>query len=80
MYMLKSSRIRLVKSVDFSQAPSSSNLTRLHGCCSLVNSVIMKRMMQTVVRLGELGNTHSGIVFVHKTVSMEVNPRMKVTL
>ena len=76
MVMLKSSNRRLVTSVEFSKAPSSSYLMRLHGCYSLFNDVRNKWMMHTGYLLDSVGNTQSILVFVHNIVSMEVKPWM----
>ena len=67
---------KLVKYVEFSKAPCSSNFTPLTGCFSLLNVVRMKWMMQKGDRFDAVGNNQSIIVFVHKIVSMEVNPPM----
>ena len=76
---LNSSASKLVTSVDFSKAPSSSTLTCLHGCCSLLNVTGMKRVVHTRYCFDSVGNTHSVLIFSQKTVSMEVNPWMEVT-
>ena len=78
--ILNSSISKLVTSVEFFKAPSSSTLTRLHGCCSLLSVFRKKRMMRTGACLDTVGNTHIILVFSHMTVSMEVNPWMEVTL
>ena len=74
------SKGKLVTSVEFANAPYSSNLIHLHGCCSFFNVVRVKRMMRTWDFLDSVDNNHIIIVFVEMTVSMELNPRMKVTL
>ena len=78
MDILKSSTIKFVTSVEFYNALSSSTLMRLHGCCSFIIFVRMKRMMQTSDLLDAFGKTHSILVFVQTTVSMEVKPHMEV--
>ena len=80
MHILNHSTSRLVKSINFSKAPSSSTLIFFHGCCSLFSIVRMKQMMLTGAHLDEVVNTHIIIFFAHTTVSMEVNPRMEVSL
>ena len=80
MEMLNSSTRKLVTSVEISNMPYLSNLTCLHGCCLFFNVVRMDRMMRERASLDSVGDTHSIIVFVKTKVSMEVIPRMKVTL
>ena len=74
------SKGKLVTSVEFANAPYSSNIIHLHGCCSLFNVVRMKWMMRTWDCLYSVDNDHIIIVFVEMTVSMEVNSHMEVTL
>ena len=64
MDIFNSSTIKLVTSVEFSKALSSSTLIFLHGCCQFFNVDRMKRMIRTGDCLDALGNTHSIIVFV----------------
>ena len=80
MDILKSSTIRLVVSVDFSKAKYSSTLTRFHICCSLFNVVRMNEIIRTGASLDSVGNNHSILVFAKTTGSIEVNPRIEVTL
>ena len=79
MNILNYSTSKLVTSVDFDNAPSSSTLIHLHGCCSFFNVVRMKLMMHTWACLDAVGNTHSIIFFLHTIVSMEVNRQMEIT-
>ena len=79
MDILNSSTSKFVISVESSNALSSSNLTRLHGCCSFISVVRMKRMLRTCALLDAVGNTHRIIVFVQTNMSLEVNPRVEVT-
>ena len=67
-------------SVEFANEISSSTIACLHGCCSLISVVRMKRMIQTGDILDTVGNNHSIIVFAHTTVSMGVKLCMEVTL
>ena len=80
MNMLNSSSINLVTSVDFSKAPSLSNLTSFHESCSLLNVVRMNQIMHTGDMLDSVGNNHSIIIFYHTKLIMEVNPHMVFTL
>ena len=80
MDILNSSTSKLVTSVDFSKAPYLSTLTRLHGCCSLLAVIRMKRMIHTGDFLDAVGNIHSIIFFAQTAVSMEMNPQIEFTL
>ena len=80
MDILNSSTSKSVTSVQFSKAPYLSTLICLHGHFSFFNVVRMKRMMRIGDRLYAVGNTRSIIVFVQTAVSMELDPRMEVTL
>ena len=71
---------KLVKSIEFSKASSSSALTRFHGCCLFLNIVSMKHMMWTGDFLDAVCNTHIILLFSKTKVRMEVGPRMEVTL
>ena len=71
---------KFVTSLEFLELLYSSNITRLHGCCSFRIVVRMKRMMHTGDFLGAVGNTHIIIVFAQITLIMEVKPQMEVTL
>ena len=77
--IIKSSTRMLVTSIYFYKAPSSSTLTRLHGCCSFFNVVRTKRIIGTGYLLDTVVNIQSLIVFVHTTVIMVVNPQTEVT-
>ena len=72
--------VNFVKSVEFSKAPSSSTLIHFHGCCSFFSVVRMKHIMRTGSILDSVGDTHRILFFAQMAVSMEVNPRMEVTL
>ena len=78
--ILNLSTSKFVTYVEFSNALSSSTLTRFHGYCLFISVVSMKRMMRIYAILDAVVNTHSIIVFVHMTVSMEVIPLMEVML
>ena len=80
MDVLNSSTSKFVTSVEFDHVLSSSTLTILNCCCSFISVFIMKRIILTGALLDAVGNTHSIIVFVHMTVSMEVIPLMEVML
>ena len=56
MEIFNSSTIKFVTYVEFSKAPYSSTLTRLHGCFSFFSFVRMKRMMRTGARFDAVGN------------------------
>ena len=71
---------KFVTSVEFVKAPYSSTLIRLRGCFSLFSVIRMNCMMQTCALLNAVVNTHSILVFAQMTVSMEVKPRIEVTL
>ena len=55
--------IKLITSVEFSNAPSSSTNIHLHGCCWLFSVVRMKWMIQAGNHLDAVGNTHNILVF-----------------
>ena len=80
MDILKSSISKFVTSVENSKALSSLNITRLHGCCSLINVFRMKWMMRMGALLDAVENTHRILVFSQNTVRMEVKPWMEVML
>ena len=80
MHILNYSTSKLVKYDDFAKAPYISTIIRLHGCCLFFSVVRMRQMMWTGDSLDAVGNNHIIIVFAQTTVSMEVNPRMEVTL
>ena len=80
MDIVNSSISKFVTYVEFSKALYSSTLTRFHGCFLFVSVVRMKWMMRTGNLLDAVGNTHSILVFLQNTVSMEVKSRMEVTL
>ena len=80
MDILNYSISNFVTSVEFAKTEYLSTLIYLHGCCSLFSVVRMNRMMHTGALLDSVGNTHSIILFSHTTVSMEVKPRMELTL
>ena len=80
MNIFNSSTNKFVTSVDFSNAISSSNLTSFHGCCSFISVIRTKQMMRTGALLDAVGNTHIILEFYQTNLSMDVKPRMEVTL
>ena len=80
MENFNSSTNKFVTYVEFDKAPSSSTLTRLHGCCSLFSVISMEHIMRKGDCLDAVGNKYSLIVFSQTTVIMDVYPRMEVTL
>ena len=71
---------KFLTSVEFSSSLSTSTLPCFHGCCSFISVFRTKRMMRTCALFGAVVNTHRIIVFPQTTVSMEVKPRMELTL
>ena len=76
--ILDSSANRSVISVDFSRAPLSSTLIRLHGFLSQFNFVRMKSMILNVSHAGAVWKIQSSIVLVHTTVIIAVKPQMEL--
>ena len=78
--ILDSPTSNFVTFVEFAKAPSSLTLICLHGWCSFFRVVRMKWNMRKRAYLDAVGNTHRALLFSQKTVSMEVNTCMEVTL
>ena len=72
--------IRLVTSVDFKKAPSSSTLTCLRGYFSFFNFVRMNKIIQIGDLLGTVGNVHIIIIFAHTKMIIDIKPWIEVTL
>ena len=80
MYILNYSTSKLVTSVEFTKAPSLSNLINFHGCFSFFSFVRMMRIMRKWDSLGAVGNIYSIPVFARTEASTEANPQMEVKL
>ena len=69
MDMMNSSTIRLVISVEFSEALQSLTLTRLYVCFPFFNVVRMREIIRNGDILYVVGNNYIIIFLAHNTVS-----------
>ena len=80
MDILNSSTSKFVTYVEFFNAIYSSNIIRLHGCFLFSSVVRIYWMVRTGALVDAVGNTHSILVFAQTNVSMQLKPRMEMTL